>query len=286
MEKPWKTIRDYLYIIFGSVVEAFAMSLFLVPALLSSGGISGLAQIINHFNGWPVGLLTLIGNVPLFLLGWRYLGGKRFAFRTISSLVIFSLTTDLLSIYLPKEGFTTDPVLNSIFGGVLLGVGMGLIYRGRGTSGGSDIICRMMNHYLGIPYAQGFLIADGLVVIASGFAFGWDRALYALVVIYISGIAAETTSEGSSVFRAAMIVTIFPKEIATKIGEILEHGSTILPGTGGYAGGDRPVLYCVLNRSEVHQLKALVGEIDPNAFVVIGQAHEVLGEGFRPLKEQ
>jgi uncharacterized membrane-anchored protein YitT (DUF2179 family) len=282
----WKTFRDYALILLGALLQALALRLFLIPALLTSGGVSGLAQIINfYFPRLPVGTLTFLGNLPLFILGWRYLGGKRFALRTAASLVGFSLFTDLLVFFLPENGITSDLVLNAIYGAVIMGIGLGLVYQGRGTSGGSDIIARMLNRYLSVPVSQSYLLVDGLIVAASGLAFGWDRALYGLVVIYASGLAAEGISEGSAAFRSAMIVTRFPQEISARITEELVRGATILPGTGAYTGESRPVVYCVLSRSEVHPLKAIVHEIDPEAFMVIGQAHEVLGEGFKPLKE-
>ena len=283
--KAWKSIQDYTLVLVGSFLQALAMRLFLVPALLTSGGISGIAQIVNYVFDLPVGIITLIGNLPLFVVGWRYLGGRRFAIRTLTSLAAFSLFTDLLVLFIPDKGLTTDLVLDTIYGGVLLGVGLGVVYRGKGTSGGTDIICRMLYHYLGIPIATGFLLADGLVVAASGFFFGWDRALYGLAVIYISGLAAEAISEGSAVFRSAMIVTNRATQVAEKIDTVLGRGATILEGTGAYTGQPRPVLYCVVTRAEVNQLKSLVSETDPRAFMVIGQAHETLGEGFRPLQE-
>jgi uncharacterized membrane-anchored protein YitT (DUF2179 family) len=121
-------------------------------------------------------------------------------------------------------------------------------------------------------------------MLLAGFIFGWTKAPYSLVQFYVSGLAAETSSEGSDVFRTALIVTNRSQEVSQAIMEVLERGVTILSGTGAYNGADRPVLYCVVMRSEVNQLKALVGEVDPKAFMVIGQAHEALGKGFRPLK--
>lgn len=284
-KKFFKGAQDYTLVLLGAFIQALAMRLFLVPALLTSGGVSGVAQIVNFLFNLPVGIITLVGNLPLFALGWRYLGGRRFALRTLTALAGFSLFTDLLIFFVPERGLTTDLFLDTIYGGVLLGVGLGVVYRGKGTSGGTDIICQMLNRYLGIPLSTGFLLADGLVVAASGYFFGWDRALYGLVVIYISGLTAETVSEGSSVFRSVMIVTNRANEVAERIHTVLKRGATILAGTGAYTGQPRPVLYCVITRSEVNQLKSLVSETDPLAFMVIGQAHETLGEGFRPLQE-
>ena len=279
----WKTIQEYLFIILGALVQAFAMRLFLVPARLVSGGVSGIAQIVNYFTHWPIGLMVFIGNVPLFILGWRYLGGARFAKRTALSVALFSLFTDLLVFFIPQQGITDDLILDCLYGGITLGIGLGMVYRGQGTSGGSDIIGRILNHRLGISISQAYMITDTLVVLAGGFAFYWERALYGLLVIYISGLAAEAISEGSGVFRTVMIITSQPQAVQQSILETLERGVTVLEGTGAYTGEERPVLYTVVTRSEVNPLKELIREADPKAFVVIGQAHEALGEGFRPL---
>ena len=284
VELTWKTARDYSLLLLGALVQAFAMRLFLVPGQLVSGGISGAAQIINHFVSFPIGVMVLIGNIPLFILGWRYLGAPRFALRTAVAVTAFALFTDLLVLFLPADGMTDDNVLNALFGGVFLGVGLGLVYRGQGTSGGSDILGRILNHRLGISISQAYLITDTLVVLAGGFAFSWEKALYGMVVIYVSGIAAEMISEGSSIFRTVIIITSETERVTQTILDVLERGVTILSGKGGYTDADRPVLYCVVTRAEVNQLKQLVKETDPSAFMVIGVAHEALGEGFRPFK--
>lgn len=276
---------DYFFIATGAFVQALAMRLFLIPGLMVSGGISGASQIINYFTKWPIGVMVLVGNLPLLVLGWRYLGGRRFALRTAAAVFLFSVFTDGLAYFLPTEGATTDKVLVALYGGVLLGIGLGLVYRGRGTSGGSDILGRILNHYRGIAISQAYLITDGLVVLASGFAFGWDKALYALFVIYISGMAAELVSEGNNLYRMAFIITSEHKVVARQILTLLERGVTIMHGTGGYSNQSRPVLYCVLTRAEVNVLKAIVHEADPDAFMVIGQANEALGEGFRPFRK-
>ncbi len=283
---PWKVARDVLLIVAGAAVQALAMRLFLIPGLLVSGGISGAAQIINHFVSFPIGVMVFLGNVPLFLLGWRLLGGKRFAFRTALAIVAFSLLTDLFVLFLPAAGVAGDDnVLNCLYGGLLLGIGLGLVYRGQGTSGGSDILGRILNRRFGISISLSYIIVDGLVVLAGGFAFGWQKALYGLIVIYVSGQAAEMISEGSSVFRTVFIVSQKPKEISDSIMECLERGVTILPATGAYTGADRQLLYVVVTRAEVNQLKEIVHEADGKAFMVIGNAHEALGEGFQSFKQ-
>ena len=273
--------RDYLLITSGALLQAIALRLFLVPSDLVTGGVSGLSQLINHYTGWPIGMMILIGNAPLFFLGWRFLGGPLFVARTAFAVLAVSLFTDLLVFFLPASGLTDDLLLNALYGGVISGIGYGLVYRGRGTSGGSDILARILNHWRSMPISQSYLIVDSLVILIAGLTFGWKNALYALVLLYVSGIAAEGATEGPNLMRTAMIITARPQQIADQILEDLERGVTFLDGRGGYTGADRTILYCVISRAEVSQIKSLVHEADPGAFMVIGQAHEVLGEGFR-----
>jgi len=277
----WRLVRDYLYILIGSTLMALSMDLFLVPAHVAAGGVSGLAQIINYFTGWPIGVMVFLMNIPLFALGWRYLGGFRFAARTAVAVAVFSFVVDAAAPFLPPHGVTSDEMLNVLYAGVLGGTGAGLIYRGRGTSGGTDILARILTRWRQIPISQSYLFSDALVVLIAGLTFGWEKALYALVVLYVSGAAAEAVTEGSNVVRTALIVTESPGEVAAKILHHLNRGVTVLEGRGAYTGVQRTLLYCVITRAEVGPLKAIVREADPNAFMVIGHAAEVLGQGFR-----
>ncbi len=222
-----------------------------------------------------------------FLLGWRFLGGRRFAVRTATAIIAYSLAVDLLLLlpFFPQNGLTDDIFLDALYGAVVSGVGYGLVYRGRGTSGGSDILARILNHWRGVPMTQSYLMVDSAVILAAGFVFGWEEALYAIIALYVSGLVAETTLEGGGTVRAAMIVTARPQQIADEILTELERGVTVLAGTGAYTGEERPVLYCVVSRSEIAQLKAIVRDADPRAFMVVGVAHEALGEGFKELRK-
>jgi uncharacterized membrane-anchored protein YitT (DUF2179 family) len=283
LEFTKESLGDYLFVLVGAFIQALAMRLFLVPSQLVSGGISGAAQIINYYLNWPIGLMVLAGNIPLFILGWQYLGGPRFALRTALAIGVFSFFTDFLALFIPR-GVVDDLVLNSLYGGVMLGFGLGLVYRGKGTSGGTDILGRMINHRFGISVSQSYMLTDTAVILAAGLVFGWANALYALVATYVSGLAAEMILEGSSIYRTAIIVTAFPEIVAAGIMTRLERGVPILSGKGAYTGQERQVLYCVITRAEVSRIKDIIKQADPRAFMVIGEAHEALGEGFRPLK--
>ena len=277
----WQNVRDYAYLTVGALLLALSRDLFLVPAHLASGGVSGLAQIINRYTGWPIGVMSLVFNIPLFALGWRFLGGPRFAARTAVTTVLFSVLVDGLVPFLPPHGLTADPVLNVLYGGVLGGVGAGLIYRGRGTSGGTDILARILTRWRHIPVSQSYLFSDAVVMVLAGMVFGWDQALYAIVTLYITGVAAEAVMEGSRVVRTALIVTEKPGKVAASILHNLGRGVTLMEARGGYTGQRRTVLYCVVTRSEIAPLKSFVRDADPKAFMVIGHAAEALGEGFR-----
>lgn len=280
----WASLRDYGFIAAGSLLQAVAIRLFLVPANLVSGGVSGISQLINYYTGWPIGLMIFLGNLPLFILGWKFLGGRRFAMRTAFSVLAVSVLTDLLVLVLPQNGLTDDILLNTLYGGVVSGLGYGLVYRGQGTSGGSDILARILSHWRGISISQSYLATDAIVIFIAGLTFSWENALYALVLLYISGIAAEAITQGSDVMRTVLVITSKPQDVAKMIMDDLERGVTFLQGRGGYTGQERTILYCVISRSEAAQVKALVKDVDPKAFMVIGHANEVLGEGFRALE--
>ncbi len=286
MKKFYPSLRDFTIIALGGLIQALGLRLFLVPANLASGGVRGAAQLINYLTGWQIGLLVLLGNLPLFLLGWRYLGGPKFVVRTVFAVVTFSFFTDFLVPFLPATGITDDILLNSLYGALVTGIGGGIVYRGQGTSGGTDILARILNRWRGVPISQSYMLFDTVVILAAGFIFGWKEALYALITLYVSGIATETAAQGVSVVRTAMIITSQPEQVAKQVFELLNRGVTILHGQGAYTGADRTVLYCVVTRSETVRLKHLVHEADPEAFMVIGQAHEALGKGFAPLDKE
>lgn len=282
----WQSGRDYVLIMLGTLLQALALRLFLVPARLASGGVSGVAQIVSFYTDWPIGVMVFLGNIPLFLIGWRFLGGTRFALRTAFAVATYAFFADLLVWFLPAQGLTPDLLLNTLYGGVLSGIGYGLVYRGRGTSGGSDILARILNRWRGISISQSYLWVDSLIILAAGLAFSWENALYALVLLYISGLAAERASEGSNVVRTALIITSQPEKISQSILEQMERGVTTIAARGGYTGAERTILYTVVSRSEVAQVKTLVQEVDAQAFMVIGHAHEALGEGFKQLAQE
>src|SRR5512135_1889750 len=275
--------RDYVLISAGVVLQALSMVLFYIPGNLAAGGVSGIAQLIGNFTGWPVGTLYIVLNVPLLALGWKYLGGRRFLTRTIFAVLGYSIMMDVLSVVLPKNGLTSDSILNALYGGVIGGIGVGLVLRGQGTTGGTDILARLLNRWRGIPYSQTYIATDVLVVFAAGLSFGWTLALYAVVALYVGGVTAEFAAEGVRTTRTVIIITRNPQAVAQKVMTDLQRGVTMWSGVGMYSGQERQILFCIISRAEVNPIKAIVHEADPLAFVVIGEAYEALGEGFKPL---
>jgi uncharacterized membrane-anchored protein YitT (DUF2179 family) len=281
----WQRARDYTLITLGCVLQAIAVVVFLIPSNLAAGGVSGLAQIIGTTLGLPIGALTLTLNLPLFYVGWRYLGGRRFLARTIYTVVVYSVLVDVLAVWLPRQGITTELLLNAVYGGVIGGVGMGLVFRAQGTTGGTDIIARLLGRWRGVPLSQSYLITDTVIVFLAAYAFGVEAALYAVIALYATGLTAETTSEGVGIVRAATIITAQPYAIADRVLADMGRGVTGWTGTGMYSGETRHILFVAVSRAEISQLKAIVHDADRNAFVVIGSAHEALGEGFKPISE-
>jgi uncharacterized membrane-anchored protein YitT (DUF2179 family) len=262
----WSAGRDYLFITIGTLLQALSIRLFLAPGHLVNGGISGLAQLINYYTQFPIGVMILIGNIPLLLLGWRHLGGKRFAIRTAYAVVTVSFFTDFLVLFLPAQGLSSDLVLNTLYGGVISGIGYGLVYRGHGTSGGADILVRIINNWRSIPISQSYLITDSLIMFLGGLTYSWQNALYAIIMLFINRIAAEITTEGPNVVRTAIIIITHSGEVSHSILTDLERGVTAINATGVYTGSQRAMLYVVITRAEVNVLKSIVLEADPQAF--------------------
>lgn len=281
----WRLARDYALIILGSAMLSVSMHLFFIPHNLVAGGLSGTAQIINSFTGWPIGTLSFVLNIPLFILGWFFLGGHRFLARTVFASFVFSAVLDGLQLLWPDIVITDDLALNALYGGVSAGVAVGLLFRARSTSGGTDILARILERKFGMPMSQAYLYTDGLVVFLAGLTFGWERALYAVIALYVGGVLVEVTLNGSNIMRVATIITTEPQAVADRILADMERGVTEWNGRGMYTGTERHVLLCAVSRADTVMLKAIIHEVDPHAFVIIGQAQEVLGEGFRSLKD-
>ena len=271
----------YAQIVLGCFLGAMAYPMFFVPNTIAPGGLTGIATILNHFWGTPVGLVSLLLNIPLFWTGYRAMG-RVFVFRSLLATVGFSLLID----WLPLAPVTEDPLLGCVFGGVLLGVGLGLILRGGATTGGTDMMARML-HARFQHISVGFILMgiDGIVVAAAGIFIRVEYALYALIAIYLTTKLVDTVIEGFSKQKACYIISQNSEEVKQALMNKLDRGVTVIEAQGGYSGENRPVLLCLLSGQEVAQLKTIVHQMDAKAFVFITDAHEVMGEGFAKLGE-
>jgi uncharacterized membrane-anchored protein YitT (DUF2179 family) len=276
----WSSVGDYVLVTAGALLLAVNINLFLAPHNLAPGGVSGTAIIINEFTGWPLGLTMLVLNVPLVALGFRTLGGFRFLVRTLYAVLLYNLGTDLMAGWLPAAGITDDLVLNALFGGVLAGLATGLVYRGGGTTAGTGILGRVLQIRTGIPVSQIYLLVDGSVVFVAGMVFGWERALYALITLFVWGLATDYVLEGPSVVRTAFIVTDQPDDVGQAILERLHLGVTAWPAQGMFTHAAHTILFCTLSRPQERELRRVVGEVDPGAFLVTGHGHQASGGVF------
>ncbi|MDN5347763.1 MAG: hypothetical protein PWP65_1327 [Clostridia bacterium] len=279
-KKDWvlfKELQAYVGILLGSLIAALGLVLFLVPHRIAAGGVSGLAVIIHHLFGFPVGLTMLALNIPLFLAGLKVLG-LNFGLKTLFGTLTLSALTDVLAWIKPP---TADALLAAIYGGITTGVGLGLVFRFGGSTGGTDLAALLFRRLLHISPGIGLLIVDATVITLAGLTFNFELALYALLALFLTSRAIDVVQEGSGYAKAALIISDKPEEITSRIFSELNRGATGLQGRGLYTGRQREVLLCVVNRSEVSRLKQVVAEVDKNAFVIVANIHEVLGEGFR-----
>jgi len=272
-------LMAYAQIFIGSVIGAAAYPAFLIPNNIAPGGLTGVATILNYLAGWPVGITSLVLNIPLFLFGYRTMG-KIFAFRSLVATALFTILIDIL----PLGPVSEDPLLGTLFGGVVLGIGLGLILRGGATTGGSDMVARMVHRRFSFITVGMFLFAlDFLVVLAAAVFIGGTQALYAMIDIYVCGRVIDAVMVGFGGNKACFVMTDAWQKITGRVLNEIERGCTLLEARGAYSGRSRPVVMCVMSRQEMTALKRIVQEEDEKAFMFITEAHEALGEGFSRL---
>jgi len=271
-----KILPEYLLLTVGAVILAINFDLFLAPFNIAPGGTSGAAIIIHKFTGWPKGLTMLILTLPMLVIGFFYLGRFRFLVRAFYVTLIYSLGADGLAIVLPA-GVTHDLLLNALYGGIIGGIGIGLIYRGGTSPAGTSVISRVIQMKTGIPNSQVYILIDGGVILIAGLVFGWEMALYAFITLFTWGFVADYVMEGPSVVRTVFIVTDLPEEVSQVLMDRLGVGVTGWAGKGMYSRTEHAILFSTVNRSDVNVLKAIVNDADPKAFVVIAQGHQTKG---------
>jgi len=273
---------NFLFLTLGGLLLAVNLNLFLAPSNIAPGGVSGIAIIVNSFTGWRIGVMMLILNIPPLIIGFYRLGRFRFLVRTLYVVLLYNLGVDIVARWLPEAGLTDQALLNALYGGVVGGIGTGLAYRGGGTAAGTGVIGRVLQRRTGIPVSQIYLFTDGAVVLAAGLTLGWESALYALVALFIWGLAADFVLEGPSVVRTAFIVTDHADEVAQAVLSRLGLGMTAWPSRGMFTETEHTVLFCTVSRPDVDDLRSVVSGADPQAFLVIGHGHQASGGVLRP----
>ncbi len=268
----------------GAFISALAVIVFEAPFNIAPGGVSGLAIIINSYTGWPIGTMVLIGNIPIQIIAFRMLGGWRVVATTVYVVVVYSVLIDVLTPYFPAEGVSRDIFLNSVFGGIVGGIGAGLVFRAGGTLGGTSTLGRILQERYGIPLSSSTLYTDSIVIVLAGLAFGWESAMYAIVMLFVAGVTADYVLEGPSVIRTAVIITDRPREIADAVMDGMGRGVTGWDAQGMYTEQNHTVLYVTIGRGQVNNLRRLVIGADPDAFLVFGHGHNAYGQGFRAVR--
>jgi len=273
---------DYLMIVTGTLITALAFNLFIIPHEIAPGGVSGIGALVYYVSGHriPVGVTIIALNIPLFAASLKMLGG-RFGIRTLLATILLSVFID----YVRVPSISDNALLSSVYGGVLMGFGLGLVFRANATTGGTDLMARLVHHWvhrIGISWV--LFAIDSTVVVASGILLGPDKALYALVTLFITSKMIDLVLEGLNQSKAFFIITTHTEAIVGRILKEMDRGATLLNGRGAYTGESKDVILCVLNRVQSTRLKALVKEEDPAAFVLVADVREAMGEGFKSLE--
>jgi len=271
----------YLVITLGVFLLALGNVLFLIPNKVFSGGATGIALVINEFVPVPVGVLVLLINVPLVLAGVVWLGGWRFLFRTTYAVVIYSILLDTLDAFVGPV--TSDPLLYTLYGGLVSGTGVGLVFRAQGTTGGDDIGAQLLNRFMGVPVNSALVIINAGIFGLVGLTFGPEKALYALISAFAAGQAVRFVQEGFRPAQMLHIISSSPDEIAGRIQRTTGRGVTFLTGSGAYSGRAYRVILTAVRQQELSTVTGLVREVDPQAFIIVNEAREVMGFGFKDI---
>ncbi|SFS80927.1 Uncharacterized membrane-anchored protein YitT, contains DUF161 and DUF2179 domains [Paenibacillus sp. BC26] len=278
-------LRTLPMVMLGTAIYAFGLHYFLIPNQLMEGGVTGIAILLNYSLDWPLSISTLVLNIPLYFIGWKVLG------RSHTGYTIFGSVSLSFFLYLMEKMIeagwivpfqtSNDYILAALYAGVTLGAGLGIVFRFGGTTGGVDIIARIASKLRGWSMGQVILTLDIIIIGVSLLYISKEKVLYTLVAVFIASKMIDFIQEGAYAAKAFSIITEAGDEIGLQITKEMERGVTIFPAKGAYSGKQKQVLYCVVARHEIRQLKSIVRSIDPLAFIVISEVHDVLGEGFK-----
>jgi len=277
----YMNLSELLLIILGSLLVAISIALLLVPAKISNGGVSGIAMVMHHLLNLPTGMIMLAFNIPLFLIGIKHLG-RRFGVKTILGILISALITDFLAETLKVPAITTEPILATFFGGLLLGAGLGLIFKAGGSTGGSDIVGSIIAKYSDISTGQAIMLIDVFIIMGAGFAFkNAELALWGFISLGVCSYTIDLILEGTSFTKVVNIVTQRGDEITKRINSEMNRTATIIQCKGAYTDEDRLTVQVVLTRKELPIIKSIIKESDPDAFTYVSDVFAVMGKGFK-----
>lgn len=274
-------IRDVIGIIVGTAIFSFGFVHFNMQNGLGEGGFSGITLILYFTLNWDPAIMNIILNIPMFILGWRLLGRKEF-FYSIIGILSVSIFLRIFQVYQFPLDLQDDLLLASLFAGVFVGIGLGIIFRCGGTTGGVDIIARLVNKYVGWSMGKTMFLFDTFVILASWATFlSSNTMMYTLVAVFVGAKVIDVVQEGAYSAKGAFIISNKPDEIAKYISEKMDRGITVFHAYGYYTKQSKDVLYCIVSRNEIVQLKSIIRKFDPEAFVSIIDVKDVTGEGFR-----
>ncbi|MBR2711302.1 MAG: YitT family protein [Bacilli bacterium] len=275
------TVISYIIITIGALIAAFAIDTLLIPNTILDGGVTGISMVISKLSGISLSILVLIINIPFVLIGYKHLG-KYFLARTIYGMIFFSLFIKLLEII---EPITNEMLLATVFGGALLGIGVGLVIRFGGCVDGTESVALVLTKKLNLSVGQIILIFNLIIYTVAAFLFGIDRALYSILTYFITFKMIDLVSTGLEQTKSAIIITDKGKELAREIYNKLGRTTTMMEGKG-LLSGDKEILYCVLTRIEIYELKKIVSEMDESAFISIGEVTDIIGNHIKSYSKK
>lgn len=276
-KKFFHYFKQVLFFTFGSLLAAVGLDIFLVPNNIIDGGITGISIISSHLSKLPLGVFIILLNIPFLYIGYKQIG-RTFALSTLFSIVSLSIWVSILH---AVPVLTKDVFLASIFGGVILGIGVGLIIRYGGSLDGTEIIAILVDKKSGFSVGEIVMFFNLFILTSAGFVFGWDKALYSLITYFIAFKMIDITIEGLDESKAVFIISNKGEEIAEQLMSRLGRGVTFLEGMGGYSKEKKNIIYLVVTRLEIAKLKDIIGEIDLEAFLTISGVHDVMGVNYK-----
>lgn len=273
-------LKNIFFIFVGAAIFSFGIVHFNMQNNLSEGGFTGITLLFYFLWEWDPAIMNIVLNVPIFFIGWKFLGRNQFIYTVIGTIAV-SIFLSIFQIKSFEVALQSDMTLAALFAGVFIGVGLGIIFRYGGTTGGSDIIARIVYKYVGWSMGRTMFLIDFIVIGFSMLVYlGLVEGMYTLVAVYVGSRVIDFIQEGAYTARGATIISSSSDLIAKRILEELDRGVTILNGKGSFTGEKRDVLYCIVGRNEIVRLKNLIDSIDPHAFVAVSAVHDVVGEGF------